>query len=109
VGHGWGIAAAAAGIVGNQLVARYKVVVGRRIRSATMIADAQTVATEVPGVAHAQARARWTGRTLRVEVEGFLAHDTRLADADLIGRRVAAALTPRILEMRSFTWTARCV
>jgi cation diffusion facilitator family transporter len=172
---GWGIAAAAVGIVGNQLVARYKLVVGRRIRSATMIADAkhswldalssagamlglfgvvlgwgwadavagvivtgfichtgwkvsvdiacrlldgvdpeivsiaQTVATETPGVAHAYARARWTGRTLRVEVEGFLARDTRLADADLIGRRVAAALTPRIPEMRSFTWTARCV
>jgi cation diffusion facilitator family transporter len=171
---GWGIGAAAVGIVGNQLVARCKLVVGRRIRSATMVADAkhswldalssagamfgligvalgwgwadaiagvivtgfichvgwtvsadichrlldgvdpevisiaQTVAAETPGVAHAHARARWTGRTLRVEVEGFLADDTRLADADLIGRRVAAALTPRIPEMRSFTWTARC-
>ena len=38
---GWGIAAAAAGILGNQLVARYKLAVGRRIQSATMIADAK--------------------------------------------------------------------
>ncbi|WP_139808905.1 cation diffusion facilitator family transporter, partial [Mycobacterium avium] len=39
-GHvGWGIAAAVVGVVGNQLVARYKLVVGRRIRSATMVAD----------------------------------------------------------------------
>jgi cation diffusion facilitator family transporter len=38
---GWGIAAAVVGIAGNQLVARYKLVVGRRIQSATMIADAK--------------------------------------------------------------------
>ena len=37
----WGIGAAAVGIVGNQLVARYKLVVGRRIQSATMLADAK--------------------------------------------------------------------
>jgi cation diffusion facilitator family transporter len=170
---GWGITAAAVGIAGNQLVARYKLVVGRRIRSATMVADAkhswldalssagamlgligvalgwgwadaiagivvtgfichvgwevtsdiahrlldgvdpeiitiaETVATEVPGVKHAHARARWTGRTLRVEVEGFLEPDTTLAAADQIGRRVASALAPQIPDMRSFTWTAR--
>jgi cation diffusion facilitator family transporter len=170
---GWGIAAAAVGIVGNQLVAWYKLGVGRRIRSATMVADAKhswldalssagamlglvgvafgwgwadavmgiivtglnchvgwkvtanvahrlldgvdpdiitiavTTATTVPGVDHAYARARWTGRTLRVEVEGFLKPDTTLAEADLIGRSVAAVLTPQIPEMRSFSWTAR--
>lgn len=38
---GWGIGAAAVGILGNQLVARYKLVVGRKIQSATMIADAK--------------------------------------------------------------------
>lgn len=173
-GHlGWGIAAAAVGIAGNQLVARYKLRVGRRIRSATMVADAkhswldalssagamlgligvalgwgwadavagiavtgfichvgwevtadighrlldgvdpeivttaESAATTVPGVVHAHARARWTGRTLRVEVEGFLDPGTPLAAADEIGRRVASALAPRIPEMHSFTWTAR--
>ena len=173
-GHvGWGIAAAAVGIAGNQLVARYKLVVGRRIRSAIMLADAkhswldalssagamlgligvavgwgwadavagivvtgfichvgwevtsdiahrlldgvdpeivataETAAAAVPGVMHAHARARWTERTLRVEVEGFLDPDTPLAAADRIGRDVAAALAPHIPEMRNFTWTAR--
>ncbi|MEE6176257.1 cation diffusion facilitator family transporter [Mycobacterium sp. 050134] len=173
-GHvGWGIAAAAVGIAGNQLVARYKLAVGRRIRSATMVADAkhswldalssagamlgligvalgwgwadavagivvtgfichvgwevsadiahrlldgvdpevvttaETVAATIPGVQHAHARARWTGRTLRVEVEGFLDPDTSLADADRIGRAVAAALTPKVPDMQSFTWAAR--
>ncbi len=173
-GHvGWGIAAAAVGIAGNRLVARYKLVVGRRIRSATLVADAkhswldalssagamlgligvalgwgwadaaagmvvtgfichvgwqvtadiahrlldgvdpeiittaETAATTVPGVTHAHVRARWTGRTLRVEVEGFLAPETPLATADQIGRSVADVLAPRIPEMHSFTWSAR--
>jgi cation diffusion facilitator family transporter len=173
-GHvGWGIAAAGVGIAGNQLVARYKSVVGRRIRSATMVADAkhswldalssagamlgligvalgwgwadaiagivvtgfichvgwevtadiahrlldgvdpeiittaETVATSVAGVTHAHARARWTGRTLRVEVEGFLDPDTALHTADQIGRNVASALAPQIPHMHNFTWTAR--
>jgi cation diffusion facilitator family transporter len=170
---GWGIAAAAVGIAGNQVVARYKLVVGRRIRSATLVADAkhswldalssagallgligvalgwgwadavagivvtgfichvgwevtvdiahrlldgvdpeiittaEAAAAKVPGVKHAHARARWTGRTLRIEVEGFLNPDTTLAEADQIGRNVASALEPEIPEMRSFTWTAR--
>ncbi len=38
---GLGIAGAALGIVGNQLVARYKLGVGRRIHSATLVADAK--------------------------------------------------------------------
>lgn len=170
---GWGIAAALVGIAGNQLVARYKLVVGKRIRSATMVADAkhswldalssagamlgligvalgwgwadaaagivvtgfichvgwevtsdiahrlldgvdpeiittaEAVAATVPGVTHAHARARWTGRTLRVEVEGFLDPQTPLAAADRIGRLVAEALAPRIPDMHNFTWTAR--
>ena len=169
----WGIAAALAGIVGNQLVARYKLVVGRRIQSATMIADArhswldalssagallglvgvalgwmwadavaglvvtgfichvgwevtsdighrlldgvdpevittaEAVAVETAGVVHAHARARWTGRTLRVEVEGWLDSETSLAEADRIGTLVADRLSERLPEMRSFTWVTR--
>lgn len=38
---GIGIAGAALGIVGNQVVARYKLIVGRRIQSTTLIADAR--------------------------------------------------------------------
>ncbi|BBX59378.1 putative cation efflux system protein [Mycobacterium shottsii] len=172
---GWGIAAAAVGIVGNQLVARYKLVVGRRIQSSTMIADAkhswldalssagallglcgvamgwewadgfagiavtgfichvgwevsseighrlldgvdpgvldtaEAVAAAIPGVVHAHARARWTGRTLRVEVEGWVDPAMSVADADDIGRRVADQLGPRLPQMRSFSWAARCV
>jgi len=38
---GAGIAGAALGIIGNQVVARYKLVIGKRINSATLIADAR--------------------------------------------------------------------
>jgi cation diffusion facilitator family transporter len=38
---GIGIAGAALGMVGNQVVARYKLIVGRRIQSTTLIADAR--------------------------------------------------------------------
>ena len=172
---GWGIAAAAAGILGNQLVARYKLAVGRRIQSATMIADAkhswldalssagamlglvgvalgwswadavagllvtgfichvgwqvssdiahrlldgvdpavvttaEATAAQTDGVMHAHARARWTGRTLRVEVEGWVEATATVADADRIGRLVAKRLGTELPQMRSFTWTARSV
>ena len=172
---GWGIGAAAAGILGNQLVARYKLVVGRRIQSATMTADAkhswldalssagamlgligvavgwpwadavagllvtgfichvgwevstdiahrlldgvdpvvittaEAAAAQIDGVMHAHARARWTGRTLRVEVEGWVEATTTVADADRIGRLVADRVGTELPQMRSFTWTARGV
>ena len=38
---GWGMAGAVIGMAGNQIVARYKGVVGRRIQSATLVADAR--------------------------------------------------------------------
>jgi divalent metal cation (Fe/Co/Zn/Cd) transporter len=40
-----------------------------------VITAAETAAGSVPGVIHAHARARWTGRTLRVEIEGWVDPD----------------------------------
>jgi cation diffusion facilitator family transporter len=170
---GVGIAGAVAGILGNQIVARYKLVVGRRIGSATLIADArhswldalssvgaltgliavalgqswgdpvaglaitafichvgyevtsdvihrladgidpevihaaEAAAGSVPGVIHAHARARWTGRTLRVEIEGWVAPDTTARQADQLGRQVADAVAAQIPDAASLTWTTR--
>lgn len=170
---GWGIFGAAVGIVGNQVVARYKLVVGRRINSATLVADArhswldalsslgalaglvavafgfrlgdpiagiavtliichvgyevtgdvvhrladgvdpavvtsaESAAGLVDGVVHAHARARWTGRTLRVEVEGWVDPGLAARDADALGQRVALAVAQELPDMGSFTWTAR--
>src|ERR1700757_3861878 len=72
-----------------------------------VIEPAETAAAETEGVAHAHARARWTGRTLRVEVEGWLDPDMTIAHADRIGRLVADPPATQLPEMRSFTWAAR--
>jgi len=168
-----GIAEAIVGIAGNVVVARYKLLVGRRINSATLVVDArhswldalssagalagliavaagqpwgdpvaglaitavichvgyqvtgdvvrrladgvdpsvitvaEAAAGSVPGVQHAHARARWTGRTLRVEIEGWVDPGLPARDADAIGRQVAAAIARQLPETGSFTWTSR--
>jgi cation diffusion facilitator family transporter len=165
--------AAGTGIVGNQVVARYKRAVGRRIQSATLTADAQhswldavssagallgllgvaaglswadalaglfvtvfiahvgwevttdllnhlmdgvepevlaeavSAAEAVPGVAHAHARARWMGRTLIVEVEGFLNPETSLRTGDEMGGAVRTAVAGAVPQSRSVVWIPR--
>lgn len=168
-----GIAGAVLGIIGNQAVARYKMRTGRRINSATLVADArhsrldalsslgalaglvavaagqrwgdpvaglavtlfichvgyevtsdvlrrladgidpqvitaaEAAAGSVPGVIHAHARARWTGRTLRVEIEGWVSPDLTARDADALGRQVAGAVSRQLPQAGSLTWTTR--
>ncbi len=170
-----GMAGAALGILGNQLVARYKLVVGRRIHSATLIADArhswldalssagalagliavalglpwgdpvaglavtvfichvgvevtrdvihrladgadpadiaaaEAAAGSVPGIIHAHARTRWTGRTLRVEIEGWVDPELTTRGADILGAQVAAAVSRQLPQAGSLTWVARPV
>jgi cation diffusion facilitator family transporter len=170
---GWGIAGAVIGILGNQIVARYKLVVGRRIGSATLLADArhswldalssagalvgliavalgqswgdpvaglaitafichvgyevtsdvvhrladgvdpevihaaEAAAGSVSGVVHAHARARWTGRTLQVEIEGWVDPDLTAREADALGRRVADAVAGQLPQAGRLTWAAR--
>ena len=168
-----GIAGAVLGIIGNLAVARYKMIVGKRIGSATLIVDArhswldalssagalagliavalghswgdpvagiavtafichvgyevtadvvrrladsvdpdllttvETTAGAVPGIEHAHARARWTGRVLRVEVEGWVDPGLPARDSEAIGRRAADAITRQLPDASSFTWIAR--
>ena len=71
-----------------------------------IIITAEATAAHTPGVVHAHARARWRGRTLRVEVEGWVQATTNVAEADRIERLVADRLGAELPEMRSFTWTA---
>ncbi|MBV9793319.1 MAG: cation transporter [Actinobacteria bacterium] len=170
---GIGIAGAVLGIVGNQVVARYKLVVGRRIRSATLVADArhswldalssagalagliavaagqhwgdpvaglavtlfighvgwevttdvvgrladgvepevitaaEAAAGDLPGVVHAHARARWTGRVLRVEVEAWVDPGLTAREADALGHQAATAIAAVRPDAGSFTWITR--
>ena len=54
-----------------------------------VITTAEAAAGSVPGVIHAHARARWTGRTLRVEIEGWVDPALTVSDADALGQQVA--------------------
>jgi len=167
---GLAMAAAVIGMIGNQLVSRYKLRVGRKIQSATLIADARhswldsisslgalvglvavaagakwgdpvagfaitlfighvgwevtgeilrhlmdsvdpEVITDaeravnlVPDVRHAHVRARWMGRTLLVEVDGFILAGTAIEDAETVGREVEAAVLAAVPQARAVTW-----
>jgi divalent metal cation (Fe/Co/Zn/Cd) transporter len=72
-----------------------------------VIQAAEAAAGSVPGVVHAHARARWTGRTLRVEIEGWVDPDLPVRDADAIGRQVASSLARQLPEASSLTWAVR--
>lgn len=168
-----GMAGAALGVVGNLAVARYKLVVGRRIQSATLVADgrhswldalssvgalaglvgvalgyrwadpvagfvvtafiahvgwqvtrdlgahlmdavdpvllerARAAARQVPGVMGSDARGRWTGRTLHLEVEVELAPDATLADGAHVGQAVKDAVFEAVEEARQVHVSAR--
>jgi cation diffusion facilitator family transporter len=170
--HLWlGVAAAAVGIVGNQIVARYKLRVGTRIQSNTLVADAkhswldavasagallglvgvacglwwadgvagllvsgfivhvgwevtsdvighlmdsvdpevitkaELAALSVSEVDHVHVRARWLGRTLLVEVEGFISASVLLADTERTGRSVRESILVALPEVRAVVWS----
>jgi cation diffusion facilitator family transporter len=172
---GYGIAAAFIGILGNQVVARYKRRVGTRIQSATLLADAKhswldalssagamlglifvaigfpwadavagllvtgfichvgyevtrdllrhlmdgvepdvltssaRAATEVPGVEHVHVRARWMGRSLVVEVEGFVAPGMTVEAGEVIGHAVELAVIAAVPEARTVLWSPKAM
>ena len=72
-----------------------------------VITAAEAAAGTVDGVVHAHARARWTGRTLRVEVEGWTDPNLTVSQADALGQQVALAVARQLPDMGSFTWTTR--
>lgn len=167
-----GMLAAGVGIVGNQLVARYKRRVGTRIQSTTLQADAkhswldavasagallglagvasglwwadgvagllvtgfilhvgwevtadvvhhlmdsidprllddaERAAVAVPGVEHVHVRGRWLGRTLLIEVEGFVSSGVRLGEAEAIGAAVRRTILKEVEGSRAVVWSA---
>ena len=72
-----------------------------------LITRAEAAAGSVPGVIHAHARARWTGRTLRVEIEGWVDPGLAARDADALGRLVADQVSRQLPEAGRLTWITR--
>jgi cation diffusion facilitator family transporter len=166
-----GIAAAAIGILGNQVVARYKGRTGKRIHSMTLMADAkhswldaissagalvglaataagvrgadgvaglfitafiihvgwevttevlghlmdgvdpelvrhaEAAALEVEGIEHVHVRARWSGRSLLFDIEGFIPATSTLDYAEGLGREVERAVATAVPESRAVFWS----
>jgi hypothetical protein len=76
-----------------------------------MAAWAGTPACPVPPglgrAARQRCHGRWTGRTLRVEVEGWVDPGLSARPADANGRQVAGALGRELPEAGSLTWASR--
>jgi cation diffusion facilitator family transporter len=72
-----------------------------------VITAAETAAGSVDGVIHAHARARWTGRTLRVEIECWVDPDLTVSSADALGQQIAQAIASQLPEVGSLTWAPR--
>ena len=172
---GVGIAAAAVGIIGNQVVARYKLGIGRRIQSATLVADARhswldalssagamlgligvalglswadgiagivvtlfichvgydvtkdllhhlmdgvevgvlttaaAAACTVSGIEHAHVRGRWMGRSLLIEVEGYVDPETTVTASDHLGRAVEDAVRVAVPKARIVHFSSRSI
>jgi len=172
---GLGVLAAVVGIVANQVVARYKAAVGRRIQSATLLGDArhswldalssagalvglaavaagwrwgdalaglvvtcfivhvgwavtrelvehlmdgidpavvtaaERAAAMIPAVQHAHVRARWMGRSLLIEVEGFVDATMTVAESEELGRAVEDAVFAAVPATRAVLWCPRAM
>jgi divalent metal cation (Fe/Co/Zn/Cd) transporter len=61
------------------------------------------------GIGHARVRARWTGRILRVEIEGCVDPGLSVAQADQLGVRLAKDVRDGLPEARSVTFTPRAM
>jgi divalent metal cation (Fe/Co/Zn/Cd) transporter len=74
-----------------------------------VLAAAEQAALSVPGVGHVHARGRWMGRSLIVEVEGFVAGATTIEQSEAVGRAVEAAVVTAVPEVRAVQWSPRAI
>jgi divalent metal cation (Fe/Co/Zn/Cd) transporter len=70
---------------------------------------AENAAATVSGIDHAHAYARWTGRTLRIEIEEWVDPTLSVHDADELGRLVSNAIHDAIPEARAISFTPRAM
>ena len=101
---GVGIAGAVIGIIGNQVVARYKLTVGRRIGSATLVADARhswldaiSSAGALAGLIAVAAGQRWGDPVAGLAITLFICHVGYEVTADVI-RRLADGIDPGVIR-----------
>ena len=101
---GVGVVAAAVAVAANLLVARYKLRVGRRIRSAALVADARhswidaaSSAGALLGLGAVAVGLRWADGVAGLLIAGIVAHVAYGVTRDVVGRLVDA-VSPETLE-----------
>jgi divalent metal cation (Fe/Co/Zn/Cd) transporter len=72
-----------------------------------VLRDAERGALAVPGVEHVHVRARWIGRSLIIDIEGFVPGATTVHAAERIGRQVEQAVEVAVPESRAALWAPR--
>jgi len=80
---------------------------GYRRLALTTRRTAERAAEAVPGVRHAHAKARWAGRSLVVDLEGWVDPHMDVQGAYGLGREVIAAVANSLPEARRVTWQVR--
>jgi divalent metal cation (Fe/Co/Zn/Cd) transporter len=68
---------------------------------------AEEAVRRLPGVRQVRVRGRWMGRSLLLDVEGDLASDMRLAEANGMARQVGDAVHAAVEEARMVCWIPR--
>jgi cation diffusion facilitator family transporter len=66
---------------------------------------AERASLAVTGVHHVHARGRWLGRTLLIEIDGFVDGGISVEHAESLGQRVRERITEVVPECRSVLWT----
>lgn len=70
-----------------------------------VLTRAEAAALTVVDVEHVHVRGRWAGRSLIIEVEGFLLSDKRLDETERLGAHVQHAVTSAVPESRAVLWS----
>jgi divalent metal cation (Fe/Co/Zn/Cd) transporter len=74
-----------------------------------VLVPAEHAAASVEGITHAHARARWAGRTLRIDIEGWVDPTLSVHTADRLGCLVGDAIHHSIPEARAITFNSRAM
>lgn len=72
-----------------------------------VLARSETAANAVPGLEHVHVRARWMGRSLLIEVEGFVGPRITVETAETIGHQVHDAVIRSVPESTAVIWHPR--
>ena len=102
------------GIVGSQAVARCKMAAGRRISSATLIADARhswldalSSAGALAGLVSVALGQSWGDPVAGIAVTALICHVGCEVTAGVLGRLVAGEVSRRLPQAGSLTWAPR--